>query len=333
MTILLPIVLTPTAGTSTFARKFQTGMKARGHSVVFESGGDYDVLLVPASCHPRFLLHARLNHKPIIQRLDGVYYPQSVVGSRWRWHNLPLKVIYRYFATRLLFQSDYSKVCARTFLGRPPAVPLTTIYNGVDTDHFSPAGPAVSHKHNPNQQIFITWSRFRRADQIMPLLAAVESYRRRYTSNVRLIIAGDFVGAVANLPRQLAERPYVEYVGVVANLDLPRLVRGADVFLFTHQNPPCPNNVLEAMACALPVCGVADGAMPEITTPGINSELVEAAGDGWQSPRSFSTDRFADNLAQIMEQRATYAAASRRIALDRFSLPSMIERYESFILQ
>jgi glycosyltransferase involved in cell wall biosynthesis len=278
-------------------------------------------------------LHAWLKRIPIIQRLDGVYYPQSVAGPWYRWHNLPLKIGYRYFASQVIFQSEYSKQCATTFLGEMPAGPATIIYNGVDTDHFSPVGEAEKLRQNPEQQVFITWSRFRRADQINPLLEAVDRYRQRYSTNCRLVIAGDFSGAVRHLPEQLRQLPYVDYRGVVSNTDLPRLARGADVFLFAHQNPPCPNNVLEAMACGLPICGVADGAMPEITQPGINSELVAARGEGFFSPRSFSLDDFVTNLAHILEHRVSYSAASRQLALDRFNLPLMIERYESFILQ
>ena len=333
MIIFLPLRLTKTGGTSTFARKFQSGMQSRGHEVVFEEPARYDALLVPASCHPRFLWRTRRRKIPIIQRLDGVYYPQSVVGSRYRWHNLPLRLVYRSFASKIIFQSEYSRRCASLFLGGPPRVPSTTIYNGVDTTRFSPAGEAEAFRQNPEQQVFITWSRFRRADQIAPLLQALSLYRERYTANCRLIIAGDFSGVAQSMLARARQLPYVEYRGVVANSDLPRLARGADAFLFTHQNPPCPNNVLEAMACGLPVCGVADGAMGEITKPGASSELVAVKGDGFFSPRSLNLARFADNLAKIMTGQEAYAAASRQRALEHFTLARMIERYESFILQ
>lgn len=337
MKIFLPIHPKKTGGTSTFARKFKKELKQRGHNVFINYETNYDILLASPRCPLKYLIEAKRKGKPIIHRLDGVYYPATTAGWLYPFHNIRLGLIRNYFANYIIYQSNYSKYVCDRFLStyRPRYKIRDTIYeiiyNGVDTDLFSSDGEKQKLRDSVGQHIFITASRFRRKDQIIPLLQALERYVKIYEANSKLIIIGDFGGVVASIPRTHRRNKQVRFTGSVPNEQLPLYLRAADIFLFTHQNPPCPNNVIEAMACGLPICGVADGAMTELTSPGYNSELIPVTDDAFYRWRTLDTVAFANNMHTIMEDRKTYARHSRNVAIERFQLEDMINKYLSVI--
>lgn len=327
MKIFLPFAIQDTGGTSTFAKKFGQALEKAGHEVFYTFRKDYDVLFVIVQCHPKYLLHAKLHKKKIIQRLDGVYY-WSVAGWKYPILNFPPSFIHRFFSDFTVYQSKYSKYCADKFLGRRKDTNYSIIYNGVDIDRFTPMGEKIETlRDNPKQHLFITVSKFRRNDQIFPLIEALKIYKNKYTNNFKFLIIGDFTKEVASVPEQFSQFTQLHFLGKIKNEDLPKYQRSADIFLMTHLNPPCPNNIIEAMACGLPICGVNDGAMGELTTSGENSLLISADGDAFWKHRKYDTNQFADNINSIMKNLKSYSRKSRFAAEKNFSLNAMTEKY------
>jgi glycosyltransferase involved in cell wall biosynthesis len=313
-------------GPSTFALKFKQGLEKRGHTVIFDFAEDYDLLFMIVQCPLRYLLHARRHKRPIVQRLDGIFYWSS---SGWKFPLLNAKATYirHLFTDFTVYQSHYSKHCVDKFLGRKVSEQSEIIYNGVDLEVFSPRGPKRTLRDHPGQKIFFTASSFRRKDQIIPIIKALDIYKKKYGRNFKFVVAGNFIAEVADVPKKYADSPDVEFIGKVNNRDLPLYERAADVFLFTHLNPPCPNNVLEAMAVGLPICGVADGAMRELVEEGQNGLLVPTDGDAFWRRRTIATEKFADNLNLIGQKQPAFSKKARQIAEDRFSLDQMLEKY------
>lgn len=328
MKIFIPYPIKDIGGTSIFIKKFQEGMQKRGHEVFFKYQPDYDFLFAVVVCYPQYLIHAKLTGKKVVQRLDGMNY-YSASGWKYFWLNFPVWTIRTFFSDLTIYQSLYSKYCAEKFLGKKKKENLSLIYNGVDIDKFSPSGKNLADtlKENPKQQLFITASKFRRNDQILPIIRALEIYARKYTKNFKFLVIGEFVDKVKDIPIRYSNVPFLKFIGKIKNESLPVYLRSSDCFLITHINPPCPNNVIEAMASGLPICGVNDGAMPELTEPGKSSLLIPAEGDAFWKQRNLDVEKFADNLAEIMKDRDIFAANSRAIAEKRFSLDMMIDKY------
>ena len=329
MTIYLPIQLKKTGGTSTFAHKFQAGMKTRGHLVTLTHPKKYNALLAspraPLSC----LIQAKRDKTPVIHRLDGVFYPGTTAGWLYPFHNLPLRLIRNHFANFIVYQSKFSQQSCERYLGHT-STPSTIIYNGVDTTQFTPDGPKANIRDNPNQHVFITVSRFRRPDQIIPILDAFAIYREKFSNNTKLIIIGNFERETTTVPDQYKKYPGVKFQGIVPNKKLPAYLRAADVFVFTHRNPPCPNNVIEAMACGLPICGIASGAMPEIVTDGQEGKLLPTKTT-YTKHNAHDLNSFTANMATCCANKQIYSKNARQTAKQNFALYHMITNYQHVI--
>ncbi len=325
MTIFLPFKLQDIGGTSTFARKFQSGMEAVGHRVVFEYTPDYDVLFLIVQCPFKYLIDAKRRGKKIVQRLDGTYY-WTVSGWKFPLMNFKAAYIRHLFTDVTIYQSKYSQECANRFLGPKVHDRHTIIYNGVDLNHFSPEGKMKKLAKRTHEVIFFTASAFRRKDQIEPILEALEVYRTKYSPHFRCVIAGTFKGPVADVPEHYKDRTYLSFVGKVSNDELPHYERAAAAFLSTHLNPPCPNNIIESLACGLPVCGVDDGAMSELVTTQ-TGRLIAAGTTGFWRRRVLDLNQFAANMDSIVKNNSPMRRAARHMAAQRLGLTMMIESY------
>lgn len=327
MKIFIPFHIRDIGGPSTFVKKFKEGMESHGHIVVFEEPEDYDILFVIVQAPFDILMRAQRREKIIVQRLDGVYY-WSVASWKYPLYNLKARLIRHFFADYTIYQSDYSRRCVERFLGKKKDEFFRVICNGVDTDRFSPLGERALLRDFPEQKIFFTASEFRRKDQILPILDALDQYEKKYGEEWRLVIAGSFSRELEGFTQYLSKYPKVQYLGKIPNSELPKYERSADVFLFTHLNPPCPNNIIEAMACGLPICGVADGAMTEITEPNGNAMLLEIIGDAFWKKRDYNSQKFSKNINHILQERILFSEKSRALAVNRYSLENMITHYE-----
>lgn len=326
MRIFLPFAVKDIGGTSTFARKFQLGLKAAGHEVFFDYQEEYDVLFLIVQCPLKYLLDAKRRGKPIVQRLDGTYY-WSVAGWRFPLLNAKAALARHFFTDFSIYQSRYSRECAGRFLGAKFADKSAIIYNGVDLDTFSPVGTKITLRDRPDQQIFFTASAFRRPDQIRPLIEAAERYQEIYRQPLKLVIAGSFSGGVAGLETELKQLPFVQLLGKVKNDELAAYARAADVFVSTHLNPPCPNNIIEALACGLPICSLNDGAMTELVDHQRTGYLVPVKGSGFWRARPFDAVAFARAMRWSTDNRRRLGVNARRAAERRFSLLAMSQEY------
>lgn len=326
MKVFLPFKVQEIGGTSTFARKFQAGMAAAGHEVFFDFREDYDVLFMIVQCPFRFLRHAKKHRRPIVQRLDGTFY-WTAGGWKFPLLNAKAAIIRRFYTDFSIYQSAYSAESAKRFLGRKRPDPSVTIFNGADLGIFTPRGKKQPVRDYPDQAVFFTASAFRRRDQLDPLLAAVSAYRKKYGKKFKVQIAGNFTGQLAGIEPELEKHKHLQLLGKVKNYDLAAYERSCDAFLFTHLNPPCPNNIIESLACGLPICGLTDGAMSEIVTSGQDGELLPVTGTGYWRKRPFNAEGMADNMHKIVQDQRRYGRSARQTAEARFGLDRMINQY------
>lgn len=324
MKICIPFKERKIGGPQTFVKKFTEELKKRGVSFTHNiSDSDYDVVLVIVSYDLFKLWQVKKKGIPIIQRLDGVYF-FSIKGLFYPLFNLKMKTIRNFMADYIIYQSQYSKKCCDRFLGKNDNQKYSIIYNGVDLEKFSPKGEKINLRDYPDQKILFTANAFRRKDMIVPILESVEKLLD-FRKDFKLVIAGSYTD---DLKKHFIKRnKYIQYIGLIPNDKLPKHERGSDVFLFTALNPSCPNNIIEAMACGLPINGCRMGAMEELVTNHEAGELVEYPYKSFWKIHPISIKEFTDNLNKILNNLDDYKIKARKEAEQKFSLDFMIDKY------
>ncbi|OGO65277.1 MAG: hypothetical protein A2029_07615 [Chloroflexi bacterium RBG_19FT_COMBO_47_9] len=141
-------------------------------------------------------------------------------------------------------------------------------------------------------------------------------------------LEGMVVGRVsAALQRLWKGNPLVQvsFSGQVPAEKVPELDRSAHVLYAADLNAACPNSVIEALACGLPVVSFDTGALAEIVTMDAG-KLVAYGGDPWQLD-SPDINGLAEAANIIINNQASFRAAARKRAEEAFGLGPMVEGY------
>jgi len=95
-------------------------------------------------------------------------------------------------------------------------------------------------------------------------------------------------------------------------------------------NPPCPNSVIEALACGLPVIGFDTGSLSEIV-PGDAGRLAAYGANPWklQKPDISALEHVA---VEVLEDQPRFRNAARQQAELRLGLDKMVDEYLKILL-
>ena len=123
---------------------------------------------------------------------------------------------------------------------------------------------------------------------------------------------------------------WVTWRGVVRHADIPAIDRSAHLFFSADINAACPNSVIEAMACGLPVVAYDTGSMKELLTDR-SGRLADYGGDVWQLQPP-NLDNLVAAARKVLEARAELSRGARDEALFRFNIEQVARSYLDFIL-
>jgi glycosyltransferase involved in cell wall biosynthesis len=129
---------------------------------------------------------------------------------------------------------------------------------------------------------------------------------------------------------QKKSRIPILWTGLVPHGQIPGLDRSAHLLYSADLNAACPNSVVEALACGLPVVAFATGALPELIT-GDSGRLVAYGGDPWKLDRP-DVPALANAAAQILQNQVHFRTTARQRAEEAFGLDRMMERYLDVLL-
>lgn len=325
MKIFLPFIIKDIGGTSTFAKKFSQSLQDQDITVSSDFSFDFDILFIIADCPIIYLFIAKLLHKKIVQRLDGVYHPATPAG-KWYWlYNLKMKLIYNFFADTIIYQSNFSKLSCEKFLGKTRAKKTVIIYNGVDLDAIPTKKDFTSH--SPIK--LLTFAKFRRRDQIEPI---IESVKLLDPEQYSLDIYGSYTNNLDYLFDSLPS--HIRFQGKKSNKDLLQILHQYDIFLFSDQSA-CPNSVIEAMAAGLPVIAFDRGSIRELITKDKNGYWVATdTSTQFYNPYPFlnkdyvefskTIQRTAENIKTLWQQTIT-------VSNEIFDIRIMIKAYRDIL--
>src|SRR4030066_1415739 len=141
-----------------------------------------DSIFFPISFNSKILNFFKKNNLPIIQRLDGVYYP-SKHGLKYIYLNREIKKDYLKYSDFVIFQSKFCRTECFTILGEIDKSKYRIIYNGTDKAVFYPA----DKKFDRSKIIFTATGSFRNRDMIEPVVLALDLLKKRYNIEFRVI--------------------------------------------------------------------------------------------------------------------------------------------------
>lgn len=261
---------------------------------------------------------------PVVLNQNGVYYPGWYDGD-WQKMNRTMSLAY-HRAGYVFWQSEFCRRAADHFLGGRQG-PGEVLFNAIDTRHqFRPASVSEDRPFT-----FLLTGRidshmaYRVESTISGLRAA-----RNAGLDCRLLVAGRVDAAALVKIRQLVNEldlsAHVEFSGPYTQENAPSIYQSADAYVITKYLDPCPNTVLEAMACGLPVLYSASGGVPELVGPegGVGLYVPESWENGIHIP---SAGAIGEGMIEIAKRAVEMSAAARQRAEENFEISHWIARH------
>ena len=169
--------------------------------------------------------------KPIVQRLDGIYYDSD---TAYQHRNGKISSTHR-VASGVIYQSEYCKNAGEYYLdGRRG--PHRVIYNGIEPGW---AGERELSKH-PTIVVSAKWRRHKRLPEILKLFKDYRVVEPKAT----LYVMGDVGHKSGN---------GVKFLGHISYKQMKQYFRKAWFSLHLSKRDACPNSTVEAIGAGVPV--------------------------------------------------------------------------------
>ena len=316
---------------ASFRLKFEQGLRARNIDVTHDLNDKSDAVLVIAGT--RFLLdlnRARRRGIRVVQRLDGINWVQRVKWSgvkysvRAEYGNVMLATIRNRFADRVIYQSRFIRRWWEDWYGVAKA-PATVIINGVDLNAYTHDG---EHERPTDKyrMLLLEGSLARGLNSgLFHAVSVAEKLSAKYPMEV--VVAGTVDEATQ---QKLKSKVPVKFLGIVPRADIPKLARSSHMMYCAEVNPPCPNSVIEALACGLPIIGFDSGSLNELVTEDAGC-IVPYGTNPWKLETP-NIEALASSAGEVLEKQDQFRAAARRRAESAFGLDQMVESYLKVLL-
>ncbi len=260
---------------------------------------------------------------PIVHNQNGVFYPAWYDGD-WEAENARMAQAYR-SADLVFFQSEFCRRAADRFLG-PLVGAGEVLFNAVDTDRFSPGDDRACR--GPFRFLATGKVERHRLYRIESAIAALAQLRRG-GAEVELCFAGfldeDSAKSIQAFAAARGVAGSFRLLGPYSLKDAPAVYRAADAYLNLNHQDPCPNAVIEALACGLPVVHLGNGGSPELVGPDAG-RAIDAPED-WEHVFVPEPQDVARAMAEVMADQAAMAQAARARAMERFDLKDWLHRH------
>ncbi|MEM9358476.1 MAG: glycosyltransferase family 4 protein [Pseudomonadota bacterium] len=264
---------------------------------------------------------------PIVLNQNGVFYPAWFPGD-WKSQNKRMQ-IYHQNADWVFYQSQFCKDCCAQFLGGRPGGG-EVLYNAVDCNRFTPGPKRRSRFRLLHTGKIGRHMAYRVEAAINGLAAAVAS-----GFDGELLIAGSLDAWARDAADRAVEQRGLDdrviFRGAFTQAEAPGIYSDADAYISMTYNDACPNAVLEALACGLPVVHSNTGGVPEL----VGSE----AGVGVDCPQSFEQvhvpdpDAIGHAMMTVVDNHARMSIAARERCVERFDIKHWINRHSEIFAQ
>lgn len=294
--LCLALPKAPAGGSYTFMRYFCDYLTRQGIEWTHDMDAEYEVLFVNSWTIPYAAVLRRKTERQnlrVVHRIDGAAQEYGRRdGVDWLQRDVNRLADLTVYQSQYAFNATYERYRLTSMRG-------PVLRNPVDTAHFSPEGPRCDWPSDVTRVISVGWSpNPLKGNWRIPILA-------RANPNVEFVVVGRHT--------EIDDLPNVRKIDFLEHEHLPQALRSADAYLSLIQNDACPNVIIEALGCGLPVMYVSSGGVPE---------LVRGAGVAFENDAAFPAA-----LEKVLAGRDKLAGEARQIALDNHQLDDVFARY------
>jgi glycosyltransferase involved in cell wall biosynthesis len=319
-------------GMVSFQAKFISGLEERKIPYTFDiAHPENTALLVIGGTRQLWQLwRAKQRDVQIVQRLNGMNWMYQVEKTplrsalRSEINNRILAFIRRFLADSIIYQSKFSQDWWNRVFGERPG-PNCIAYNGVDLDTYSPEGPETPPDDHFRILLVEGHLSGAYARGLETAVSLAQSVKDQQSRTIELMVVGDVNDNIKARSHATAPDLWITWQGVVPRESIPSIDRAAHVLFSTDINAACPNSVIEALACGLPVLAYDTGALTELVQEGAG-EVVPYGADHWQLEDPLIPP-LAAACIKILQKNAAYRQRARQRAEAVFSLDTMLEAY------
>ena len=316
-------------GMASFRLKFEAGLASRGFTVTHNPDeADTAILVIAGTKSLLPLWRAKRRGARIVQRLDGINWIHRKRNTGWRhfvraeYGNFVLSFIRRFIADHILYQSEFSKRWWEDWHGRT-RVPSTVVHNGVDLNVYSAHVGRIANP--PHRLLVVEGSLGGGYDMgLENALRLAEALQENHNLPIQLVVVGKISDEHSARVESTAKIP-IEWLGVVPRERIPEIDRSAHLLFSADLNAACPNSVIEALACGLPVAAFDTGALPELVT-GDSGRIAPYGGDPWRLDPP-DLEALAQAAAELLADQPRFRQGARQRAEQCFGLDAMVEGY------
>jgi len=321
------------AGVASFRLKFEDGLRLRGVDVTHDLSQQSDAILVLAGTKNLVpLWRARQRGTRIVQRLDGINWVHRVrwAGLRYTvravYGNANVSFIRARFANHVIYQSQFIKRWWEDWYGLA-RVHSSVILNRVDLSAYTPNG--LHERPSNHYRLLVVEGSL--ADGLDSGLHNAINLANALSKKFRieLLIVGRVDARTQNrLRHQNAFR--IKFMDSIPREHIAWLMRSSHILFSAEVNPPCPNSVVEALACGLPVIGFDTGSLSEIVQ-GDSGYLVPYGANQWKLEQP-NISALMDAAIEVLQDQPHFRKSAREQAEAALGLDKMVDEYLRVLL-
>jgi glycosyltransferase involved in cell wall biosynthesis len=122
----------------------------------------------------------------------------------------------------------------------------------------------------------------------------------------------------------------LQFMDTVPREHIPWLMRSSHLLFSVEVNPPCPNSVIEALSCGLPVIGFDTGSLSELVQ-GDAGRLVPYGANPWKLETP-DIPALADAAVEVLDDQTRFRVAARERAETVFNVEKMVDKYLKLLI-